>query len=122
MALTDTKKAKEFMAGAPDIKLKGDLRPKQDMQMASMDENEREFMRLVEEFMEQGFSQQQAIEEARETLEKKFGIEKLYGVPTVLVIDQDEAVLNSPFIEDWTTARTKKPEDLTDYLSRWIEG
>ena len=33
MALTDTKKAKEFMAGAPDIKLKGDLRPKQDMQM-----------------------------------------------------------------------------------------
>ena len=53
---------------------------------------------------------------------KKFGIEKLYGVPTVLVIDQDEDVLNSPFIEDWTTARTKKPEDLTDYLSRWIEG
>ena len=53
---------------------------------------------------------------------KKFGIEKLYGVPTVLVIDQDENVLNSPFIEDWTTARTKKPEDLTDYLSRWIEG
>lgn len=36
------------MAGAPNIKLKGDLRPKQDMQMASMDENEREFMRLVE--------------------------------------------------------------------------
>ena len=32
MALTDTKKAKEFMAGAPDIKLKGDLRP---MKMAS---------------------------------------------------------------------------------------
>ena len=35
MALTDTKKAKEFMAGAPDIKLKGDLRPeKPDMKMA----------------------------------------------------------------------------------------
>ena len=27
MALTDTKKAKEFMAGAPNIKLKGDLTP-----------------------------------------------------------------------------------------------
>ena len=37
-----------------------------------LDENEREFMRLVEEFMEQGFSQQQAIDEARETLEKKW--------------------------------------------------
>ena len=32
MALTDTKKAKDFMAGAPDITLKGDLRP---MKMAS---------------------------------------------------------------------------------------
>ena len=71
MALTDTKKAKDFMAGAPDIKLKGDLRPKQDMQMASMDENEREFMRLVEEFMERGFNQQEAIEAAREEFDKK---------------------------------------------------
>ena len=41
------------------------------MMMASMEENEREFMRLVEEFMERGFSQQEAIEEARDTLERK---------------------------------------------------
>jgi len=34
MALTNTTKAKEFVAGAPLIKLKGDLRPKQDMKMA----------------------------------------------------------------------------------------
>ena len=61
-------------------------------------------------------------EEAAKSYCKKFGIEKLYGVPTVLVIDQDKQVLNSPFIDDWTTARTKKPEDLSDYLSRWIEG
>jgi len=33
MALTDTKKAKDFTAGAPDITLKGDLRLK-----ASVDE------------------------------------------------------------------------------------
>ena len=58
----------------------------------------------------------------QKTPKGEFGIEKLYGVPTVLVSDQDEDVLNSPFIEDWTTARTKKPEDLTDFLSRWIEG
>ena len=43
----------------------------EDMKMASMDENEREFMRLVEEFMEQGFSQQEAIEAAKEEFEKK---------------------------------------------------
>ena len=39
--------------------------------MASMDENEREFMRLVEEFMERGFSQQEAIEAAREEFDRK---------------------------------------------------
>ncbi len=40
------------------------------MKMASMDENERELMRLVEEFMERGFSQQEAIEAARDELER----------------------------------------------------
>ena len=120
MALTNTKKAKEFMAGAPDIKLKGDLRlqasapdpmdernnalenlaneyyrkPLKDltpieielleealdemtmkkapsMKIASMDDDyEAEFMRLVGEFMEQGFSQQQAIDAARDELER----------------------------------------------------
>ena len=70
MALTDTKASKKFIAGAPEIILKGDYRPKKDMQMASMDENEREFMRLVEEFMERGFNQQEAIDAARDELER----------------------------------------------------
>jgi len=41
------------------------------MMMASMDENERELMRLVEEFMERGFNQQEAIEAAKEELDRK---------------------------------------------------
>ena len=41
MALTDTKASKKFIAGAPEIILKGDYRPKKDMQMASDDTNER---------------------------------------------------------------------------------
>ncbi len=41
------------------------------MKMASMDENERELMRLVEEFMEQGFNQQEAIDAAKDELERK---------------------------------------------------
>jgi len=41
------------------------------MKMASMDENERELMRLVEEFMERGFNQQEAIEAAKEELDRK---------------------------------------------------
>ena len=41
------------------------------MMMASMDDDyEREFMRLVGEFMEQGFSQQEAIDAARDELER----------------------------------------------------
>ncbi len=87
MVLTDTKKAKDFMAGAPNITLQGDLRPKQDMQMASMDENEREFMRLVEEFMERGFSQQEAIDAAREEFDKKamaYGGRAQYGLGSLV--------------------------------------
>ena len=185
MALTDTKKAKEFMAGAPDITLKGDLRlkasvdepfyrdsegdrdehsfrmfnkpykelnefeleefqeemmrlmnkfssapdpmdernmvmesiameefgrPLKDlnedqirqieemmeemtmksapsMKMASMDENEREFMRLVEEFMERGFNQQEAIDAAREEFDKKamaYGGRAQYGLGSLV--------------------------------------
>jgi len=38
MALTDTKASNKFVAGAPDIILKGDYRPKSDMKMASMDD------------------------------------------------------------------------------------
>jgi hypothetical protein len=41
------------------------------MKMASMDENEKEFERLVDDFMERGFSLQEAIEEAKDTLERK---------------------------------------------------
>ena len=40
-------------------------------EMASMDANEKEFMRLVDEFMENGFSLQEAIEEAKRELEEK---------------------------------------------------
>ncbi len=42
------------------------------IKMASMDDDyEQEFMRLVGEFMEQGFSQQEAIDAARDELERK---------------------------------------------------
>ena len=81
MAITETIQAKEFTAGAPNITLQGDLRPNQ--MMASMDENEREFMRLIEEFMERGFNQQEAIDAAREELDKKamaYGGRAQYGL------------------------------------------
>jgi len=122
MALLDTKASEKFIAGAPDIILKGDLRPMKmasdpdpmdernnalenladqyygkplkdlnpkeielleealeemtmknapSMEMASMDDDyDAEFMRLVGEFMEQGLSQQEAIDAARDELER----------------------------------------------------
>jgi len=112
MAITDTKQAKDFTAGAPDIKLKGDLTPtkiasepdmmdernelslrlfnkdlrlltpeemdilneeaERLMQKFSMsdDNYEAEFMRLVGEFMERGLNQQEAIDAARDELER----------------------------------------------------
>jgi hypothetical protein len=44
----------------------------EDMKMASMDNDyEQEFMKLVGEFMEQGFSQQEAIEAAKDEIERQ---------------------------------------------------
>jgi hypothetical protein len=88
MALTDTTASKKFIAGAPDIILKGDYRrEKPEIKMASMDENEREFMRLVEEFMERGFNQQEAIDAAREEFDKKamaYGGRAQYGLGSIV--------------------------------------
>ena len=67
MALTDTTASKKFIAGAPDIILKGDYRRnKPDMKMASNDANERLLEQLFEQFLEEGFSPAEAAKKARE--------------------------------------------------------
>ena len=57
------------MIGAPTDQASGIKSLKKEM--ASNDANEKEFMRLVDEFMENGFSLQEAIEEAKRELEEK---------------------------------------------------
>ena len=57
------------MLGAPTDQASGIKSLKNEM--ASNDANEKEFMRLVDEFMENGFSLQEAIEEAKRELEEK---------------------------------------------------
>src|SRR6056300_341478 len=55
--------------------------------MTSMDENEEVFMRLVDDFMERGFSLQEAIEAAKEEYEKyKFDAEE-QGQPIMSIDD-----------------------------------
>jgi len=63
MAITDTKQAKDFTAGAPNITLKGDLTP---MKMASDDMNERFLEQLYEQLLEEGFSPEEAAKKARQ--------------------------------------------------------
>jgi len=96
MAITDITTSEEFIAGAPNIKLKGDLRPNQiagrnpeegvmefdeevitpyDLQkeegvnigpMASNDANQRLLESLYEQYLELGFSPKEAAEKAQE--------------------------------------------------------
>lgn len=68
------------------------------MTMASMDDDyEREFMRLVGEFMERGFSQQEAIEEAREELERKSLA--MGGMPTGIMRTNEAGTIERDYRE-----------------------
>ena len=67
MALTDTTASKKFIAGAPDIILKGDYRRKKpDMKIASDDMNERFLEQLYEQLLDEGFSPEEAAKKARQ--------------------------------------------------------
>ena len=92
------------------------------LKMASMEENEIEFMRLVEEFMERGFSQQEAIDSARDELERKaiaiggrVGLESgtpKKGLDSIRI--KDLPVTKGPFIikydEDGNPIKFPKPK------------
>tara|TARA_B100000424_G_scaffold268908_1_gene264734 strand:- start:527 stop:1558 length:1032 start_codon:yes stop_codon:yes gene_type:complete len=72
MALTDTKASKTFVAGAPDIILKGDYRrDKPEMKMASDDMNERFLEQLYEQLLDEGFSPEEAAKKARQLFEER---------------------------------------------------
>ena len=72
MALTDTTASKKFIAGAPDIILKGDYRrDKPDMKMASDDINERFLEQLYEQLLDEGFSPEEAAKKARQLAEER---------------------------------------------------
>ena len=71
MALTDTKASNKFVAGAPDIILKGDYRPKSDMKMASDDANERFLEQIYEQLLDEGFSPTEAAKKARELAQER---------------------------------------------------
>ena len=58
------------MLGVPMDQASG-IKSLKNKKMASMDENEEVFMRLVDDFMERGFSLQEAIEAAKEEFENR---------------------------------------------------
>jgi len=72
MAITETIESKEFVAGAPDIILKGDLTPKKpEIKMASDDMNERFLEQLYEQLLDEGFSPEEAAKKARQLAEER---------------------------------------------------
>ena len=69
MAITDTKQAKDFTAGAPNITLKGDLTP---TKMAMSDDaNERALEQIFEQLLEEVFSPEEAAKKAREIFNER---------------------------------------------------
>ena len=75
------------MIGAPTDQASGIKSLKNEM--ASMDANEKEFERLVDEFMENGFSLQEAIDEAKRVLEEKSVRRK---APSIKMAELDTAI------------------------------
>jgi len=72
MALTDTTASKKFIAGAPDIILKGDFRrDKPEMKMASDDANQRFLEQLYEQLLDEGFSPEEAAKKARQLAQER---------------------------------------------------
>jgi len=97
------------------------------MKMASMEENERELMRLVEEFMEQGFNQQEAIDAAKDELERKsidylqlggrVGLESgtpKKGLDSLTIKDMEKFIMKMPhkieYDEDGNRIKYPKPK------------
>jgi thiol-disulfide isomerase/thioredoxin len=50
---------------------------------------------------------------------KRFGIQKLKGVPTVVVAEANGATLNVTNSADLANARAMSPQGITNWLARW---
>lgn len=50
---------------------------------------------------------------------ERFGVTRLRGTPTVLIVDGDGALLNADSVHDWSTAASRSMDETTAYFSRW---
>jgi len=50
---------------------------------------------------------------------QRFGVVRLRGTPTVLIVDSEGALLNGDSVHDWTSAASRSMDDTTAYFSRW---
>ena len=88
MALTDNTASKKFIAGAPDIILKGDYRRKKpEMKMASDDANERFLEQIYEQLLDEGLSPEEAARKARQLAQERsmaYGGRAEYGLGSIV--------------------------------------
>lgn len=51
----------------------------------------------------------------------RFGVPTFKGVPTILVVDADGALVNNGNLGDLTDARHMTPQAIVDYLAKWAK-
>ena len=52
---------------------------------------------------------------------QRFGIEKLIGTPTLLIVDKDGTLLNESSVHDWRNAYSRSPREIEEYLRQFTQ-
>lgn len=50
-------------------------------------------------------------------LAERFGLAQIVGAPAVVVADADNRVINAGGAYDWRTARSRRPQEIADFLA-----
>ncbi len=53
---------------------------------------------------------------------ERFGVEKLIGTPTILILSPDGALLNADTVHDWRTADSRSIEEALDYFGAFSQS
>jgi hypothetical protein len=51
----------------------------------------------------------------------KYGVTKLVGVPTVLIVEPDGKLINATNAADLADARSMNPQGIANWLARWAK-
>ena len=55
-------------------------------------------------------------------LAARYGLATIEGAPAVVVADADRRVINAGGVYDWRTARSRRPQEIADFLAVYAEA